>query len=507
MRAGLYARVSREEQAKGYSIETQLASMHHYCQERGWEAVEYSEPGHTARTDDRPIFQELMAAAAAGQLDVVMVHRLDRAFRNLEDQLRDLRRLRELDVAFVSVKEGFDDSSSHGRLTQNIKGSINQYYSDLLSEKIRDGKAARARSGRTNASTLPYGYRLKKSIEEVGSQEVVTHAVVIDWLQAAAVILAFETYAGGLHTGQAIADLLNERGFRAYGRKQGTRPPIFHWTQGAALKLLSNPYYAGWVQHGGELYEGKHEAIVSRELFDQVQKIKRERKRIWRGGRRASGVYLLHKIAYCSHCGDMMHMEFKRMRGQHVYQYYRCAAKLNGRPCTAAGRTVPMAVIDEQMGELIKRLKLPEDWRERLAELAEQPEEHENLEGRRRYLKDKLKRLRDLYLEGDYSKGEYDRHKAELQRQLDDLREPEQPAVEQAGVTLETLADVWGGAPLQVRRDMLRTIFEKVIVDVDARRLVSVKPWPPFAVLFRMDGMRERDGYFYVGEQEAGSEG
>ena len=80
--------------------------------------------------------------------------------------------------------------------------------------------------------------------------------------------------------------------------------------------------------------------------------------------------------------------------------------------------------------------------------------------------------------------------------------------MERAGATLESLADAWEDAPLRLRAEMLRTIFESVVIDVAARRLVCVMPWPPFVALFRMDGMEEKEGCFYVGEEdeEAGPE-
>ncbi len=151
---------------------------------------------------------------------------------------------------------------------------------------------------------------------------------------------------------------------------------------------------------------------------------------------------------------------------------------------------------------MIRRLRLPNDWRERLAELAEQREGQENVEGKRRYLQGKLRRLREVYVDGNLSRREYGRRRAELQAEIDTLREPEAPEVEGAGVTLESLADAWEGAPVRLRAEMLKTIFESVVVDVTARRLVCVKPWPPFAVLFRLDGLEEKeDGCFYVGEE------
>jgi hypothetical protein len=161
-----------------------------------------------------------------------------------------------------------------------------------------------------------------------------------------------------------------------------------------------------------------------------------------------------------------------------------------------------MAVIDDQVAALVKRLELPNDWRERLEELAEHKEERQNIEGKRRYLEGKIRRLREVYIDGDLDRAEYDQRRAELQTELDALVVPDVPDIEAAGKTLESLGDVWEGASKRIRRDMLRTIFEAVYVDVEARQLVCVKPWPPFVLLFRMDGLQEKDGCFYVEEKE-----
>jgi hypothetical protein len=106
--------------------------------------------------------------------------------------------------------------------------------------------------------------------------------------------------------------------------------------------------------------------------------------------------------------------------------------------------------------------------------------------------------------EGDLSEGEYRRRKVDLQAQLDALQTPERPEVEQAGETLETLGQEWANAPKKHKRDMLHCIFEAIYVDVEAKRLVCVKPYPPFVPLFRMDGLEEKeDGCFYPAEDKA----
>ena len=100
--------------------------------------------------------------------------------------------------------------------------------------------------------------------------------------------------------------------------------------------------------------------------------------------------------------------------------------------------------------------------------------------------------------EGDHTKTDYRRLKAGLQAELDSLKEPDAPQVEAAGETLEGLAEAWEGAPVRLRREMLLTIFQEVRADVAARHVHCVKPWPPFLPLFRMDGLQEKHGCFYV---------
>jgi hypothetical protein len=166
---------------------------------------------------------------------------------------------------------------------------------------------------------------------------------------------------------------------------------------------------------------------------------------------------------------------------------------------------VQVAAVEEQIADLVRQLQLPEDWRERLKELSDHQEEREDVECKRRYLRNRLRRLRDLYLDGDFTKAEYDRRKADLQSQLDLLQVPEQPAIKQAGETLESLGAEWASAPKKYQREMLLVIFEEAYVDTKTSELVSVKPYPQFVPLFRMDGLEEKeDGRFYLRkDQEA----
>ena len=496
MRAGLYARVSREEQAEGYSIDQQLEAMRRFCADKGWTVVaEYVEPGFSGTVKERPAFTLALADCEARKLDILLTHQLDRFFRNLKLQLETLGQLGKWGVGYLSVTEQIDYSTPQGMLFLSMLGAFNEYYVANLRREVRKGKRGRAKKGLNNASTTAYGYERN----EEGIDEIEPRA-------SEAVLLAFESYATGEFSDTSIADLLNREGYPPSGRARSGR-----WTREGVRYLLTNRFYLGEVQHGDQYYPGQHEPLIRRDTWDQVQAIRARRGEGKGGGRRADRLYLLARLARCSKCGLRLTSQTSEGKGRkgHDTQYYLCPAKRRSVDCPAGGEFAPAKEIDSQVADLVSRLVLPDDWRDRLEELAEHQEERENLEGKRRYLKSKLRKLKFLFMEEDMTATEYRRRKAELQAEIDLLKAPEPPAVEEAGATLEVLAQEWASASKKYRAQMLRVIFEEIVVDVAVRKLVCVRPYPPFVPLFRMDGLEESDnGYFYFKKDaEAGSEG
>ena len=490
MRAGLYARVSREEQAEGYSIDQQLEAMRRFCADKGWTVVaEYVEPGFSGTVKERPAFTMALADCEARKLDILLTHQLDRFFRNLKLQLETLGQLGKWGVGYLSVTEQIDYSTPQGMLFLSMLGAFNEYYVANLRREVRKGKGGHAKKGLNNASQPAHGYVRTEDGRDA-----------IETVAASAVKLAFEAYASGEYSDTSVADLLNREGHAPSGRARSGR-----WTREGVRYLLTNPYYIGKVRHGDKLYKGQHEPLISDEEWNKVQAIRAKRRYGAGGGPRSGRIYLLSQLAVCSHCGLHLVAQCsggpKSTGGKTWVEYYYCPSRRRSIDCPSQSRFLRVEELDAQIADLVKRLQLPLDWRDRLEELAEHHEEQENIEGKRRYLKSKLRRLRDLYLEGDYSKPEYDRQKAELQTQLDSLRTPEQPEVEHAGETLESLGAQWAGALKKYQREMLRVIFEAIYVDTVTRELVSVKPYTPFVPLFRMDGLEEKeDGCFHYEE-------
>src|SRR5215211_6624339 len=145
IRTGLYQRVSSEEQIAGYSLDAQDRAGKLYCEAHDWQVAQvYRDEGRSARTDDlakRPAFQQMLADAEAGLLDVVVVHKLDRFARNLRVTLETLERLERSGVGFVSISEQMDFTTPIGKVILSTLGAFAQYYSDKLTTETKKGKA------------------------------------------------------------------------------------------------------------------------------------------------------------------------------------------------------------------------------------------------------------------------------------------------------------------------------------------------------------------------------
>ncbi len=223
-----------------------------HCQRMGWEVVgEYVDAGISGKEDRRPQLLALMHDAHAHCFDVIVVHKLDRFFRNLRGLLEALDKLRADEVAFVSISENLDFTTPWGKLIMVVLGTLAEIYIDNLLAETSKGKKQRAREGYSNASILPYGYLRNEEGE-----------IVPEPFEAEGIRLVFEAYAQGRYSDEDVAGLLNQAGHRT---RQTTRFGSRPWTKDTITMVLKNSFYVGQVRHGKVVHAGKHEPIISQE--------------------------------------------------------------------------------------------------------------------------------------------------------------------------------------------------------------------------------------------------
>jgi len=119
LRVAPYSRVSSQEQVdEGVSIDAQIAALRANAKIQGWEIVdEYADGGFSGGTGDRPALKRLLTDAKKKRFDAIVTCKLDRFFRNLRLLLNLLNDLEQLGIKFVSIQEGLDTSTPHGRFS------------------------------------------------------------------------------------------------------------------------------------------------------------------------------------------------------------------------------------------------------------------------------------------------------------------------------------------------------------------------------------------------------
>jgi len=479
VRVALCARVSTDMQAEeGKSIPAQLAEMQEFAAARGWTvASEFVDPGFSGSNMERPDLQALLAAAEEGAYDVLLVHELSRLSRSIYDTLHIFEYLGEMDIGFASVKEpDFDFSTPTGRLFLTILAALNQYYVDLLRMHVAKSKRQRAREGLYNASTLPHGYR------HSGDSE--TPPVIVGQ-EAQVVLKMFRRYARGKYSYTELAQWINDAGHRT---RSGRR-----FSKDTVADMIRNPFYKGCIvyrrgsrdQEEGELFPGKHEAIVSAELWDECERVRRKRKGAPRTFQPKYRVYLLNGIVTCDVCGRKL-----RAQGSGAHLYYReMSAQRGFVDCPSVHKGVRTEVVDGQVGAIFRRLRLPEDWQGRLTNLVEDDSaDQRTLERRRKRLIAERRRVKRMRIQGEFDDDPelYREEVSRIKRQLAELpARADLGAIERAATVLEELAEVWDEASLVDRRDLLRIAIREVKVDVPQGRVATIEPYPLFVPLFR----------------------
>lgn len=330
IRVAIYARVSTEEQAEhGYSIDAQLDTLRKYCDVYKWEIVgEYVDRGVSGKSiEGRYELQRLLRDAQDRKFDEVLVWKFNRMARKNIDLLHIVDLLEKNNVAFRSLSENFDTTTSMGKFALQMMGAVGELERNTIVDNVKMGHKQRARTGKHNGK-VPIGYRSVK-VDERGKE---TRIVVIEE-EAALVRNIFEQYAAG-HGLKAIANDLNRRGHKTRTGKA--------FSTCAIRDILDNPMFAGKIRYNryenwaerrrnGKsteliLSEGHHPAIISEELWEKVQLLRQKKSVMPK--KRFEGEYLLTGLIRCPECGAAMTASRTVNRAKDgtkiVRMYYSC---------------------------------------------------------------------------------------------------------------------------------------------------------------------------------------
>lgn len=263
----IYTRKSSEE---GLDMEfNSLDAQHEACaayiasqKAEEWQALKarYDDGGFSGGNMDRPGLKQLLADIEAGKVHIVVVYKIDRLTRSLIDFAKLVETFDKYGVTFVSVTQSFNTTTSMGRLTLNVLLSFAQFEREVTGERIRDKIAASKKKGMWMGGVPPIGYKAedRKLLPDPEYATTVRHIFERYWHWGCVAKLKAELDRQKIYT-------------RAWTSKKGVTHEHASFSRGILYKILKNPVYIGQIAHKGKIYDGQHDGIVDRDLWNKVQ--------------------------------------------------------------------------------------------------------------------------------------------------------------------------------------------------------------------------------------------
>lgn len=373
----IYARQS-VDRADSISIESQIEFCKYEL--KGGSFREYRDRGYSGKNTTRPQLQQLLADIRRGEVEKVIVYKLDRISRSILDFSNMMELFQQYQVEFVSSTEKFDTSTPMGRAMLNICIVFAQLERETIQKRVCDAYYSRSQKGFHMGGKPPYGYRLeetvmdgihtKKLVEEPEEGEIVREIFRMYCQPETSYgdITRYYTEKGVLFYGKALirpmlaqllrnpayvrADMDVYRFFRSQGTNIASDPGMFdgihgcylYQGRGADTDKLQN-------LRGHMLVVGPHEGLVSSEIWLGCR-IKLLGNKTVVANRKAVNTWLAGKVK-CGHCGYAL-MSVKTKSGK---QYLRCTRRLNNKACPGCGKIYTEDVEKHVYQEMVKKLR------------------------------------------------------------------------------------------------------------------------------------------------------
>ena len=471
----LYARKSTDvEDKQVLSIEAQITELREFAKREGLVIQNIFVEKRTAKIPGRPIFNEMIERLEQGEAQGILAWHPDRLARNSIDGGKIIYLLDIGKIQALKFPQFWFEPTSQGKFMLNISFGQSKYYVDSLSENVKRGLRQKVRNG-IYPSLAPVGYM----------NDIRTKTVVVNEKKAGVVKTAFEMYAKGVSRLEDITALFERNGITSRNGKR------FHRKR--ATFILSNPFYYGHFKYGKEIYEGKHQPIISKQLFDQVQEVLHGRSRPqYKLKNEPKALCGLFK---CGECNMMITAEEKHKKSGKHYVYYRCTKKSKIQSCGQS--YIREEDLDRQLSELVQKFSLPEDSAEEMLKMLERDKKDSaqssaafvhSASDKIRSLKSRLQTLLNGYLDQDIEQEVYRSEKSKLmsdkktleeqiiriEQKQDNRLEPLREWI----ISAQTVGEIATGSNLKDKKVLARKIFgSNLILETKKARGFAQFPW------------------------------
>jgi site-specific DNA recombinase len=467
------------------SPERQVTMCAEAAKVHGWLAETFVDAeGHRSGGSEkhRPEWRRLKAQLGRPDVAAVIVADLARASRSPRDFYNFLDECNKRGVQFISLKQQIDTTTANGRAMLGISLIFAAWEREITSERATVAIGFKREQGK-HVGNAPYGTKRDEAGILVESD---------DW-PACRIVL--EAYATGKYSIYNLPFFLNAQGLRFRDRAHQPAP----FDRYSVRSIISNVLtYAGFIVRGhgkamtlpfdlderGDMIvalaervgagKGQHAPFISRELAERV--VRARRAMMKPHGSQERRDYILVPVLVCAACGEPMRGLLKYGRPIYVHR---------GRVCMRRARRPDAVAIERQVLDSLATLRLSpearEDLRRRVEDRLHAAPEHADAVAAMRNLEAKRERMKQLYIEGDIDRAQYDQQKRATSAALDELRgklDPRPLSLDAVFQELDSLADILAhGTPKEQRR-AIADLFERIEVDLTGQiSKMVVRDW------------------------------
>ena len=412
----LYCRLSRDDELQGdsNSIKNQKAILSKYAQEHGFTNPRfYVDDGYSGTNFNRPDFQRLMDDVNDGKVRTIIVKDMSRLGRDyLKVGFYTEITFPEANVRFIAINDQVDSESAVDNDFTPFRNIINEWYAKDTSKKIRAVLKAKGMSGKHLCTIPPYGYKKDDHDKQ-------------QWLvdeEAAKVVKEIYSLCMQGFGPTQIARILTERGVDTpviHNRKCGLPATTYEsefpdvWVQTTVAGILENMSYLGHTvnfrpkkksykskkkidlpKEKWAIFENTHEAIIDKDTFDTVQRIRQAKRRPTSMGEMS----IFSGLVYCADCGQKMYL--CRCTTMKQKEYFNCSSYRKKKKATCTSHQITVEAVEHfVLTNLQKVLVFAKNYEQEFLEIVRNENEKElrkKLQSQTRELEEAEKRIQAL---------------------------------------------------------------------------------------------------------------
>jgi DNA invertase Pin-like site-specific DNA recombinase len=497
-----YGRVSTDEQIKGYSLDYQEKVIKNYCKKLGGKLHKMFIESHSAKKPGRPKFNEMLAYARKHKIKNIVFAVSHRASRNPLDSGM---------LSYMAEYEGFNihliennrilnkDSKPQDYLIFEIENGFNNMYSRNLRVEVTTKMREKADQGYYPTRPM-VGYMTQKEKKAGRGKRAL---LVPDPEKAPFIRRIFELYSTGQYSYASLAAQMRIEGFYI--------SPAVKCGKSNIEDILNNPIYMGdFIWAGKRYYNGKHEPLISRELYYLCQRIIKQ-KTSTKCNRKN---FLFSHIIKCSVCGCTHVGEIKKGK----YIYYHCTGNKGGN-CKSKylkesyieelflNTLDKLTLSDELMPVVINQIKTQVKY-ERLYNENSTNEVNKKIQN----LKNRLNKMFDLYIDGELDKEMYKSKRLEFERDIEELEARLKILNENPGRVLDfsikllelfrNARGLYSAASFEKKKELINLVCSNFYYDGEKLTIAIKKAFQPIVKIasFRNGGLKAAQLELFVKE-------